>query len=256
MPSNKVDTVSEQQQDKTALVTGGAMRIGAAIVKRLHHSGCRVLIHCHSSREQAESLAEALNHQRPDSALVVQGDLGSDQGIDAIGQQVSDVTDQLHLLVNNASRFYPTKVGETTLDQWKDLMGSNLRGPYFLTQKLLPQLQAAEGAVVNIVDIHAERPKPGFGVYNMAKAGLQMMTLSLARELGPKVRVNGVAPGAILWPEPEPEEEAKAAMLEKITLRRLGQTSDIADAVYFLGMQAGYVTGQILAVDGGRSLNI
>jgi pteridine reductase len=158
--------------------------------------------------------------------------------------------------VNNASRFFPTAVGDTTAQQWDELMDSNLRGPYFLTQALLPELTAAGGSVVNILDVHAVRPMHKHTVYCMAKAGLQMMTLGLARDLGPNIRVNGVAPGAILWPETESAPETQQKILDKIVMGRAGNPEDIASAVVYLGLDAPYVTGQVLAVDGGRSLNI
>jgi len=163
---------------------------------------------------------------------------------------------RLDLLVNNASQFYPTEVGSTTIGQWDELMNSNLRGPYFLTQALVAELALAGGSVVNLLDVHARRPMPGHAVYCMAKAGLQMMTLALARELGPQIRVNGVAPGAILWPEHDSSSVAQQKILEKTVMGRAGRPEDIASAVAYLGLDAPYVTGQVLAVDGGRSLNI
>lgn len=202
------------------------------------------------------ALAEKLNGLRPDSAYVVQADLGKDEDIKRLAGQVRAVTPRLDLLVNNASQFYPTKVGATTQLQWDELMGSNLRGPYFLTQALLPELTVAGGSIVNLLDIHATRPMQQHAVYCMAKAGLQMMTLALARDLGPQVRVNGVAPGAILWPEQESSSEYQQSILKKVVMGRAGHPEDIASAVVYLGLDAPYVTGQILAVDGGRSLNI
>ncbi|MDX2418813.1 MAG: SDR family oxidoreductase, partial [Xanthomonadales bacterium] len=154
------------------------------------------------------------------------------------------------------SRFFPTTVGETSMTQWDDLMDSNLRGPYFLTQALVPELATAGGSVVNILDVHAVRPMPGHAVYCMAKAGLQMMTLAMAKDLGPQIRVNGVAPGAILWPEHEKQTGNQQKILEKTVMGRAGRPQDIASAVAYLGLDAPYVTGQVLAVDGGRSLNI
>jgi len=165
-------------------------------------------------------------------------------------------TDGLDVLVNNASRFYPTAVGQTQQYQWDDLLNSNLRGPYFLSQGLLEPLRAVGGAIVNIVDVHAQRPMAGHAAYCISKAGLAMMTLALARELGPVVRVNGVSPGAILWPEREPDDAIKTDILKRTVLGRLGEAEDIASAVVYLALDAPYVTGQILAVDGGRSLNI
>jgi pteridine reductase len=241
---------------KTALVTGAAARIGAAIVAALHARGCDILLHYNSNDESAEALAGQLNRERGDSVHTVQADLSSPAGVDRLAEQVRSRFGRLDVLVNNASRFYPTAVGDTRDWQWDDLLGSNLRGPYFLVQGLLDELHTAGGSVVNIIDIHAERPMPGHTVYCVAKAGLAMLTKCLAQELGPAVRVNGVAPGAILWPEKEPESAQKEKILQRTALKRLGDPDDIASAVTYLALDAPYVTGQILAVDGGRSLNI
>jgi pteridine reductase len=238
------------------LVTGAAKRIGACIAETMHARGCDVFLHYHNSSEAVERLAEKLNGQRPGSASIVQADLGSNQEIRQLAEEVKSTTAQLDLLVNNASRFFPTSVGATTMQQWDDLMDSNLRGPYFLVQSLLPELSAAGGSVVNLVDIHAVKPMHNHAVYCMAKAGLQMMTLALAKDLGPEIRVNGVAPGAILWPEQEDSTEYQQKILSKVVMGRAGTPEDIASAVAYLGLDAPYVTGQILAVDGGRSLNI
>ncbi|HET6565493.1 MAG TPA: pteridine reductase [Xanthomonadales bacterium] len=241
---------------KTAVVTGSAARIGASIAENLHARGCEVLLHCNANLEGANALAEKLNGQRAGSASVVSADLCSQSGIDRLVEACNERWNGLDLLVNNASRFYPTTVGETTAWQWDDLLNSNLRAPYFLGQGLLTLLRKAEGCIINILDIHASRPMKQHGVYSIAKAGLQMLTLSLARELAPAVRVNGVAPGAILWPENEGDETTHAAILGRVALGRLGQPQDIAAAVTFLAFDAPYVTGQVLAVDGGRSLNM
>jgi len=240
----------------TALVTGAAKRIGAAIARALHGRGCNVLLHYRSSAGEAAALAAELNGARPGSAWLVQADLASGEGPEALAGQVRAHTDRLDLLVNNASRFYPTPLGEVDHETWKDLMGSNVRGPFFLSQALLPELRAAGGAIVNILDIHAERPMRRHTVYCMAKAALLMMTRSLARELGPEIRVNGVAPGAIIWPEHQPPEPVKEYVLQRTVMKELGSPEDIAGAVLYLGLDAPYVTGQVLAVDGGRSLNI
>lgn len=239
-----------------ALVTGAAARIGARIALALHARGLDVMVHCNANTAGAESLAARLNALRPDSAVVVSADLSGESGVNALTAACLEWTDRLDVLVNNAARFYPTEVGSTQSYQWDDLLDSNLRGPWFLVQGLLPALRAAEGAIVNILDVHAERPMSGHAVYCIAKAGLRMMTFALARELGPEVRVNGIAPGAILWPEPEPGEPEKRTLLSRTALGRPGDPEDIASAVAFLALDAPYVTGQILAVDGGRSLNI
>ncbi|KAA9131306.1 pteridine reductase [Marinihelvus fidelis] len=245
-----------KSSDEFALITGGARRIGRAIVQALHRRGLRVIIHCRSSVDEANTLARELNDRRPGSAFVTVADLEHRDGPDQLARSVMAITPELALLVNNASRFHPTPVGETEYDDWRALMGSNARGPFFLTQALAPSL--AGGAIVNLLDIHGRRPMRRHTVYGMAKAALEMMTLSLARELAPDIRVNGVAPGAILWPEGEadPDTAAKnqAAILERVPMGRTGTPEDIAGAVAWLGLDAPYVTGQVLAVDGGRSL--
>jgi pteridine reductase len=215
-----------------------------------------VILHCHGSKDDAERLAADFNANRPGSASVVQADLADPSSIESLAVEVRSRTGKLDLLVNNASRFFPTQVGSTTWREWNDLMTSNLSGPYFLTQALLPGLVDAGGCVINILDVYATRPLRGHVVYSMAKAGLQMMTLALAKDLGPEVRVNGVAPGAILWPENDMAESERQKILEKIVLGKAGAPEDIASAVAYLGLDAPYVTGQVLAVDGGRSLNI
>ncbi len=241
-------------------MTGAARRIGACIAETLQQRGCDVILHYHNSSAAVEALAEKLNGVRANSASIVQANLGVDSEIQHLTAHLRERTATLDLLVNNASRFFPTEVGTTTGQQWGDLMDSNLRGPYFLTQALLPELTRAAGSVVNLLDIHATRPMHGHAVYCMAKAGLQMMTLALAKDLGPGVRVNGVAPGAILWPEheacSEAQQEVRQKILSKTVLGRAGEPRDIAMAVAYLGLDAGYVTGQVLAVDGGRNLNV
>jgi pteridine reductase len=249
--------VSETTKSRyTALVTGAARRIGACIAETLHQRGCDVFLHYHSSSDAVNNLAEKLNTIRPRSASIVQADLGNIDEINRLVSQVRIRTSQLDLLVNNASRFFPTQVGMTTMAQWNELMDSNLRGPYFLTQALLPELTTAGGSVINLLDIHAVKPMSDHAVYSMAKAGLQMMTLALAKDLGPQIRVNGVAPGAILWPEGGNMTQDQAKILDRTVMGRAGKPEDIASAVAYLGLDAHYVTGQVLAVDGGRSLNI
>ena len=250
--------MSETTKSRTryALITGAARRIGACIAETLHQRGCDVFLHYHSSAGSVEELAKKLNAMRPQSAITVQANLGETEKINRLAGQVQAHTGQLDLLVNNASRFFPTTVGTTTMTQWDELMDSNLRGPYFLTQALLPQLATAGGSVINLLDVHAVRPMSGHAVYCMAKAGLQMMTLAMAKDLGPQIRVNGVAPGAILWPEQDSTSEDQQKILNKTVMGRAGKPEDIASAVAYLGLDAPYVTGQVLAVDGGRSLNI
>jgi len=239
-----------------ALVTGAARRIGACIAETLHQRGCEVFLHYHTSAGEVSGLAQKLNGLRPGSARLLQADLGDLTDIGRLAGQVREHAGRLDLLVNNASRFFPTEVGSTSVKQWDDLLDSNLRGPYFLTQALVAELALAGGSVVNLLDVHAVKPMPGHAVYCMAKAGLQMMTFALARELGPQIRVNGVAPGAILWPENESNSTTQQAILDKTVMGRAGRPEDIASAVAYLGLDAPYVTGQVLAVDGGRSLNI
>jgi pteridine reductase len=241
---------------RVALVTGAAARIGAAIASALHGRGCDVALHYNSNQAGAEALARRLNSERPGSADVVQADLSKQSGVDELASRVRAAFSRLDVLVNNASRFYPTRVGEALAWQWEDLLNSNLRGPWFLVQALLDELKASQGSIVNILDVHADRPMQGHAIYCISKAGLAMMTKTLARELGPAVRVNGVSPGAIMWPEHEPAAAEKQAILGRTALGRLGDPSDIASAVTYLALDAPYVTGQILAVDGGRSLNI
>lgn len=241
---------------KTALITGAAARIGAEISRTLHRRGCDVLIHYNSSDSAANKLADELNAGRADSAYLAQADLSSPKGLEQLAGETRRHFERLDILVNNASRFYPTVMGQTKAWQWDDLLNSNLRGPYFLVQELLGELKTAGGTVINIVDIHAERPMPGHAVYCMSKAGLAMMTQALAQELGPSIRVNGVSPGAILWPANEPGSQEKQAILDRVVLGRVGDPADIASAVAYLALDAPYVTGQILAVDGGRSLNL
>ncbi len=241
---------------KTALVTGAAARIGAAICETLHSRGCDVLLHYNSNREAAQRLAGELNEKRSQSVFVVQADLSSPAGLDDLAEQARACFPKLDILVNNAARFYATEAGRTLAWQWDDLVNSNLRGPYFLVQALLGELRAAEGSIINILDVHADRPMQGHAVYCISKAGMAMMTRTLARDLGPSIRVNGVAPGAILWPENEPGESEKQTILDRTALGRLGDPADIASAVAYLALDAPYITGQILAVDGGRSLNI
>jgi pteridine reductase len=241
---------------RVALITGAARRIGACIAETLHTRGFTVFLHYHSSSGAVDELANSLNALRPDSAFPVQADLGNMEEINRLAVRVRAHSGQLDLLVNNASQFFPTTVGETSLKQWDDLMNSNLRGPYFMVQALLPELATAGGSVVNLLDVHAVKPMPGHAVYCMAKAGLQMMTLALSKDLGPQIRVNGVAPGAILWPEQESNSATQQVILSKTVMGRAGSPEDIASAVVYLGLDAPYVTGQVLAVDGGRSLNI
>jgi len=237
-----------------ALITGAARRIGACIARHLHQAGYDLILHYRHSATDAEQLAEELNAIRPGSCSSLQADLAEMAEVEQLAAEVQ-ATGGLNLLVNNASSFYPTPVGQVSQQDWDALINSNLRAPFFLTQALTPLLKKTQGCVINLVDVHAERGLTGYPVYSIAKAGLKMMTLSLARELAPEVRVNGIAPGPILWPEAEASlsEDARQAVLDKTLLARTGRPEDIAEAVLYLS-QAGYVTGQVLTVDGGRSL--
>ncbi|WP_078082864.1 pteridine reductase [Microbulbifer mangrovi] len=239
----------------TALITGAAARLGRAIAEELHRDH-QVVIHYRHSAEAAQSLVAILNAKRPDSAAAVQSDLRSAEDCQNLAQAALECFGEVNLLVNNASAFYPTPIGSATEQQWEELMGSNLKAPFFLSQALAPVLARTGGSIVNLADIHADKPMPSHTVYSAAKAGLVMLTKSLARELAPQVRVNAVAPGAILWPEQESEGYNKEQILMRIPMQRSGDPSDIARTVRFLAADAPYITGQIIAVDGGRSLNI
>ncbi len=240
--------------DRVALITGSARRIGAAIAGALHAAGANVVIHYRSSSGAATSLVAELNARRADSALAVQADLNDTQNLPDLVDRVVAWRGRLDILINNASSFYPTPPGKITEDHWDDLVGSNLKAPLFLTQAALPELRKAHGAIINMIDIHARRPLRNHTVYGPAKAGLAMLTLSLAKDLAPDVRVNGVAPGAILWPEDDMSDGAKASILKQIPLGRPGDPADIAECVLYLVRDATYITGQIVAVDGGRSV--
>nr|WP_281502110.1 pteridine reductase [Alcanivorax sp. S6407] len=235
-----------------ALVTGSARRIGATIVRTLHASGMRVIIHYRGSQQEAEALAAELEETRPDSSRLLQADLDDPDAVRRLAAQAVDAFGRLDLLVNNASSFYPTPVETASDDDWTRLVHSNLRAPFILSQQLAPALREQNGSIINIVDVYAEKPLSQHTLYCMAKAGLAMMTKSLARELGPEIRVNGVSPGPILWPESG--QMNQDAITDSTALKRCGTPEDIAGAVQWLASAAGFVTGQILAVDGGRSL--
>ena len=238
----------------TVLITGAAHRIGAATARGLHAAGFNVILHYRHSATPAEALAGELERLRGDSVLLVQGDLHDTAWLPELARAAQARWGRLDALVNNASSFYPTPVGEVSEAQWDDLTGSNLKAPFFLSQAAAPFLREHHGAIVNIVDIHADRPLKGHPVYSIAKAGLVMMTKSLARELGPEIRVNAVAPGAILWPEQGLGEADRQRILDRTALKRQGSPQDIARAVLFLIRDADYTTGHVLTVDGGRSL--
>ncbi|MDI3322833.1 pteridine reductase [Pontibacterium granulatum] len=244
-----------QSNSPTALITGSARRIGAEIARRIHSQGYSVIIHCRHSRDEGEALVSSLNNLRASSAFLVQADLTDMTQVSALAEEIIADFGDIHLLVNNASSFYPTTLGASSQQQWDDLINSNLRAAYFLTQSLSPGLIRNNGAVINLVDIHSQRGLPDYPIYSIAKAGVEMMVKVLAKDLAPNVRINGVSPGPILWPEAEAalSDAAKEDIMQKTPLRRSGTPKDIADAVYFLA-HAPFITGQVLAVDGGRSL--
>jgi pteridine reductase len=241
---------------KAALVTGGARRVGAAIARRLHAAGANVVLHYRDSEADATRLASALNAARAKSAAKVKAELLAPVAPRALVAAALETFGRLDLLVNNASTFFPVAVGAMEPSHWEELIGSNLRAPLFIAQQAAAELARNEGSIVNIVDIHADRPLRGYALYSIAKAGLAAMTRSLALELAPRVRVNGVAPGAIAWPDDgQVADEERTRILATTPLARIGSPDDVARAVHFLA-SAPFVTGQILAVDGGRSIFI
>ena len=245
-------------QEKVVLVTGGAKRVGAAICRRLHAQGAKLVIHYRSSLDEARALQLELNDNRPDSASLAQADL---LDIDLLPELIDKTVKrygQLDALINNASSFFATPLGACTIEAWRDLVGSNLMAPLFLSQAAAPHLKERHGCIVNIIDIHTERPLKDFVIYNAAKGGLQALTRSLALDLGPEIRVNGVSPGPILWPEDAiwSNAQARDAIIQDTLLKRMGEPEDIARTVQFLIHDAPYITGQIIAVDGGRSIHL
>lgn len=237
---------------KTALITGGAARIGAQIAKTLHKNDFNIIIHCNQSKDKAQLLCDELNLLKEKSAKVVVGNLNNIDSINTIVESIESID----LLVNNASVFYPLSVDESDSENWDNILDVNLKAPFFLSKGLSQKLNSSEGSIINIIDIHADRPLKKHSVYNISKAGLKMLTLTLAKELAPSIRVNGVSPGSILWPQEGAEisELDKSIMLERIALKRQGSPQDIADTVLFLA-NSNYLTGQIINVDGGRTLN-
>jgi pteridine reductase len=239
---------------RAVLVTGGAKRLGAAMARKLHGAGADIVVHYHRSRPAADALVADLDALRPGSALAVCADLHDVERLPALVDAAVAQYGRLDVLVNNASTFYATPVGTITPAQFDDLVGTNLRAPLFLSQAAAPALRATQGLIINMVDIHARRPLKAHPAYSAAKAGLVMLTKALARELGPDVRVNGIAPGPVLWPERDLDEALKSEIVAKTALKRSGSPDDIARTALFLATEAPYVTGQIIAVDGGRSL--
>lgn len=241
---------------KVALITGAARRVGAVIAQYLHQHDINVVIHYRHAQDEANELVKRLNQQRKNSAVALQLDFQQVAKLPALIEQTVETWGRLDILVNNASGFYPTPLGTVTLSQWDELSASNTKAPYFLTQAAVPLLREFKGVVVNITDIHAERPLKNYSCYCIAKAGLVMMTRCLARELAPEIRVNAIASGPVLWPEGPSTLSAhqKAHILKKTPLRRLGKPINIAQTTLFC-IQNDYMTGQIIAVEGGRLLN-
>ena len=237
---------------KTALISGGAARIGAQIVRTIHENGYKVIIHCHQSEEIAQALCHELNSKRNNSAQVVVADLEDNKAIKKLTQTIKS----LDLLVNNASVFYPTSTENSTIKDWDKIININLRAPFFIAMGLSKVLAVNQGSIVNIIDIHSDRPLKNFSIYNISKAGLKMLTKTLAKELAPNIRVNGISPGSILWPQDESQlsEKEKMMMIDRVALKRQGSPNDIAQTVLFLA-NSKYITGQIINIDCGRSLN-
>jgi pteridine reductase len=237
---------------RAVLVTGGARRLGAALVRAVHGAGASLAVHYRKSADAAQALCAELNGLRPGSAVAIAADLNDLAALEALPHATTQAFGRLDVLVNNASTFYPTPMGSIGLEAWNDLVGSNLRAPLFLAQAARPSLRETKGLILNLIDIHGFRPLKQYPVYSIAKAGLVMLTQSLARELGPEIRVNGIAPGSILWPEAPLDPVVKARILDRTALKRAGSPEDIAKAALYFMTDAPYVTGQVLAVDGGR----
>ncbi len=243
--------------NKVALITGAAHRIGAEIARSLHRQGYNLVLHYGQSATRAQSLEEELNNKRPNSAICIQAELTKMIDLRSLADKTLSYWNRLDVLINNASRFYPTEIESVTEQTWDDLLNSNLRAPFFLSQAFARPLKKQRGCIINLVDIYAERPLKNYPVYSITKAGMAMLTKTLARELGPEIRVNGISPGAVLWPENEAhlDDDARQDILRRTALKTAGSPRDICQAVIFLVEQSHYVTGQIIAVDGGRTLN-
>ncbi|MDB6082575.1 MAG: pteridine reductase [Gammaproteobacteria bacterium] len=241
-------------ENRVLLITGGARRVGAEIARTLHGAGANVLIHYRSSADAARAMADELNSTRPGSVAIQCANLLEAGAAEALVGAALREFGQLDILINNASTFYQSQMGEVTSAHWDDLIGTNLKAPFFLSQAAAPSLRSQRGLIINILDIHALRPLKRHPVYSIAKAGLAMLTRSLARELGPHIRVNGIAPGPVLWPEGGIDEGLKGEIIAKTALKRHGTPGDVARTALFLAADAPYITGQVIAVDGGRSL--
>jgi len=245
-------------EQKVVLITGGARRVGAAICRMLHASGANIMLHYRSSVDQARALQAELNAARADSVALVQADLLNLTLLPSMVAETVNRFERLDVVVNNASSFFPTPMGEITEPAWEDLIGTNLKTPLFLSQAAAPHLRRTHGCIVNIVDIHADRPTRNYACYSAAKGGLVALTRALACDLGPEVRVNGISPGVILWPEDErwSDELARQRIIHSTLLKRVGDPDDIARTARFLIYDAPYITGEVIAVDGGRSIHL
>jgi pteridine reductase len=245
-------------ENKVVLITGGARRVGAAISRMLHADGANLMIHYRKSANEARALQAELNLKRPNSAAIIHGDLLNMAVLPTLVEETVKHFGRLDALINNASSYYATELGEIGDNQWQDLIGSNLKAPLFLSQAAAAELAKTKGCIVNITDMHVERPKKGYIVYSVAKAGLVTLTKSLAHEMAPDVRVNAVAPGPVMWPEDNPQfdEVYRKRVISQTLLKRIGEGDDVAKAVRFLIKDAPFMTGQVIAVDGGRSLNL
>jgi len=243
---------------KIALVTGGAKRIGHAICKMLHASGIDLMIHYRHSSDEAKNLQQELNGIRKDSASIIQADLLNLNVLPSLIHETMNVYGRLDILINNASSYYPTEIGKMNENNWNDLIGSNLKAPLFLSQLAADELIKTKGCIINITDTHIDKPKKNYIIYSIAKSGLTTLTKSLAQELSPEVRVNAVAPGPVLWPENNEEfnEIYKQRVISQTLLKKMGSPEDVAMAVKFLVLDAPFITGHILAVDGGRSISL
>lgn len=250
--------MTDDLKNKVVLITGGAKRVGATICRELHSHGANLMIHYNTSKQEAKALQAELNLQRPDSVSIIQGDLLNMAIASSLVNETIKHFGQLDILINNASTYQSTEIGNINEENWHDLVGSNLKAPMFLAQAAAPILKKQHGCIINITDMHIEHPKKGYVIYSVAKAGLVTLTKSLAQELSPKVRVNAVAPGPVLWPENNPQfdEVYRQRVISQTLLKRVGEPTDIAKAVKFLAADAPFITGHVLTVDGGRSLNL
>jgi pteridine reductase len=252
------ETSNKALNNKVVLITGGAKRVGAAICRMLHAEGAQLMVHYRSSVFEARALQTELNLSCPDSVEIIQADLLDIAALPTLVGKTVKHFGKLDVLINNASSYYSTELGQINEENWLDLMGSNLKAPLFLSQAAAPALRQTNGCIVNITDMHIERPKKGYIVYSVSKAGLVTLTKSLAHELSPDVRVNAVAPGPVLWPDDNPQfdEVYRQRVISQTLLKRIGEGNDVAKAVKFLIADAPFITGHVLAVDGGRSLNL